>query len=155
MDRVIASWRARAYMICVAVLVIGAFINVALESRLNPAFTTAEMFPCVLPVMLVFVEFFVFLVVRLETWYKERNTRCQQVIVLSNEGVSYTLFDGHGTTAWDARAHYKETRWSFMIWWRGTPAWLHLPKRTFVDGDIDRCREILSEHAVRSTWFFG
>lgn len=51
---------------------------------------------------------------------------------------------------------YKETPWSFIIWWPRTNGWFLLPKRAFstLDG-ADRCREILASHARQSTWYFG
>ena len=64
--------------------------------------------------------------------------------------------DGSGTLAWSVYDRFKETRWNFILWNSRTSAWTIFPKRAFAsEGDLDRCRDLLSENLRRSRWYFG
>jgi hypothetical protein len=49
-----------------------------------------------------------------------------------------------------------ETRWSFILWKKGTQIWTMFPKRAFQSTDaVSRARGLLARNLQQSRWFLG
>lgn len=155
LDRGLASWKTRGFMIFFGVLLMGTFVVAMTKPAPNAVFSKAEVFFYFCLPFLAVLELVIFLTASLHTWLQHRHLLKTQVISLSPAGVSFSQSDSRASTEWTGSALYKETPWSFFLWWP-TGVWFQIPKRTFATvGDADRCRRLLAEHAQQTTWYFG
>ena len=155
LDRMLASWFTRGAIVFVLVLVLGSFLIASLNPPEDAVHSMGEVFVFMLPFMFV-MALMPLLVASTLGWLSHRGTIVEQTVNLTETSLLETSARAQSTVSWQTPTCFKETPWSFVMWWPGTPGWLQLPKRAFptLDG-VDRCREILTANARRSTWYFG
>ncbi|MEN6498529.1 MAG: YcxB family protein [Thermoguttaceae bacterium] len=157
LDRSLASWFTRGLMMFFGALIAGVFLYASQKPHPNAVYSDLQVF-CYfgIPFIIIMAVMPVF-VGATHAWFGHFRILVLQNVSLSEQGLSHTSVDGHAVISWQTPTCYKETPWSFILWWPGnTGAWMLLPKRAFSTLDaIDRCRQILSSHAKSSTWYFG
>ncbi|MHC4401016.1 MAG: YcxB family protein [Planctomycetota bacterium] len=156
LDRAIASWLTRGIMVFMGGLMLGAFVVAARQPMPNAVYSIEQVFLFFMVPLLVVFETMIVFVAATHAWLGHRRSLVRQTVTLTELGLSHTSVDGQTTTGWQTPTRYKETPWSFIVWWPGTQMWLLLPKRAFsTSDDVIRCREILATHAKRSAWYFS
>lgn len=154
LDRSLASWFTRGLMVLFGAMIVGAFLAAMRKPVPNPGFSGWQVFLFFTVPFLALMETMVVFVAATHDWLAHRRHLVTQTVTLSELGLSYRSVGGDTTTVWETPTCYKETPWSFIVWWPGTRAWLQLPKRAFPSvNEIGRCREILAMHAKQSTWY--
>jgi hypothetical protein len=156
LDRSLASWFPRSFLIGITTLMLGTFAYAAATPAPKAVFTGTQMlFFFVLPSLLV-MNAFLILVISVNAWWTLSRGAVPQDVSLSEESIAFSSRDASGTLPWSTYPYFKETRWSFILWNRRTSGWMMFPKREFAsDDDTNRCREILKRNLVESRWFFG
>ena len=85
-------------------------------------------------------------------WYSQRSHLISQVVALTEESINLASSNGTSVLPWSTSTHYKETRWSFILWNRR--GWLLLPKRAFASAsELRSCSELIARHLRRTHWF--
>ena len=155
LDRALASWLTLGIMVLMGGVILFAFVTASLEPAPGAVFTTAEV--CIyfgLP-MFLFMESVIFIVVGTKMWLMHRSCLVEQTVTITDKGIMNDSAIGSTAQSWEQHAQFKETRWSFIVWWPGTQMWLMLPKRAFAsDNEVQHCRKILTQNAQYSRWFF-
>lgn len=89
---------------------------------------------------------------KLHSVYKKRKQ--PEWITIGPEGLSVSNGAGCESIDWNRLTHFKEGFRTFILWEKGLPLWLSIPKRACGDqSGVDAVRKTLSEKLRRSTWF--
>jgi hypothetical protein len=155
-DRTVASWFPRGLIAVFTVLILGAWIRVAMTPSPNPAFSRTQMFFFFVVPFLVVNTICLLLVFSVRAWLTYSQSAVPEDLSISSESIAFSSRDGCGTLPWSTYDCYKETPWSFLLWNARNSAWLMLPKRAFKSNeDTGRCREYLAQRLRQSPWFVG
>jgi hypothetical protein len=156
LDRSLASWLARSFLIGITTLMLGTFLYAAANPPPKSVLTGTQMFfMFVIPALLV-MNAFLILVITVNAWWTLSRGAVPQDVSLSEESIAFRSPEASGILPWSTYPYFKETRWSFILWNPRTSAWMMFPKREFAsEDDMNRCREILERHLTQSGWFFG
>jgi len=74
---------------------------------------------------------------------------------VTDQGLMRSFDQLNDLMEWNERSHFKESKRSFFVWFKGTDVWLLLRKRVLQDTkSAEQCREILDRNAQQSTWFW-
>jgi hypothetical protein len=156
LDRSLASWFVRGMMVGAAGLVLGVFLVDSFKPQPGAVYSEWQVFLFFGLPFLTVTECIVLLVATTHTWAAHVPSLRRQTVTLSDAGLTDTAGGANARLTWETPTRFKETPWSFIIWWPGTSAWTQIPKRSFLSPtDVDRCRQILAEHATPSSWFRG
>jgi hypothetical protein len=155
-DRTMASMLLWGFLLFLLTMMLGVFVVAAANPPPDAVYSSTQMFFFfVLPFFGLMIAF-VMLVGSVHTWLTNRKFSVPQDVALSENSIVFSGGDASGNVPWTAYRHYKETAWSFILWNPGNPAWTVFPKRAFESpDDVQRCRDLLARHLIRSRWFFG
>jgi len=128
--------------------------NEVFKDNPRAVFTPAQMYLYFIIPFTVLLMIFLTVLVTTRNWLSHRAHLVPTEISFSDQGIEMSSQDGVAVLSWSTYAHYKETRWNFLLW--RSSAWLLIPKRALAcNDDVCRLRSTLEMHLKKSSWFFG
>jgi hypothetical protein len=140
LDRSFASWFTRGMAIFFVLIMLGAFIAASMNPPEHPVYSAGQVFAFFVLPFLVVIALMVFILGATQCWLS--HFRVEQTVTLSDTAISEVSAGGQSVMNWETPTRFKETPWSFIVWWPRTQGWLQLPKRAFstVDGSTVAAR---------------
>lgn len=156
LDYTFASWFSFGLILGFSAMPVVTGLVVISKPDPRAVFTPIQMlFYFIIPFGL-FMMIFLTLVVTTRNWLLHKKHLLTNEIGFSDESIELASPDGVAEVPWSTYGCFKETRRSFFLWKRGSPAWLLIPKRALDSAHaLSNFRELLARHLARSTWFFG
>jgi hypothetical protein len=156
LDRTLASWLTRSFILGFVAMILGTFIYAAMHPSPHAVYSYTQVFFMAVPPFILVMSTMIILITSIYHWRAHTQYLVPQKLLLSKDGIAFASRDESGVLAWTTYPLFKETRWSFILWQPRGSAWLMLPKRSFAStDDLRRCSTLLITHLRRSPWFFG
>lgn len=153
LDRMFASWWPRIVIgLVLGLQTVSAIFEAAHASpnQVNSPFRVLLLFE--IPCLLIVVGTMMFVLSAFQ-WRAYAKRPGPEEIIFSDESMTFAGAEGAGVLPWTTYTWFKETRRSFILWQRGTAAWVLLPKRQFRSAEeVSHMRTLLTQHLKPSGW---
>ncbi|MFO1095222.1 MAG: YcxB family protein [Planctomycetaceae bacterium] len=154
-DRTLQSWLSRSLCGLFLLMTFGTFVYSGLKPVPGAVVSHTEIMVYYLPPILVIQTLFLFSVCCVRNWLHERSSLGDMRATFSDSGIECVTERDISRMGWLITTRFKESPWSFFVWWPGTRGWIMIPKRAFASQtEMQQCRGLLVSRAEASTWFW-
>lgn len=156
LDHTLASWQTWGIIGGIVGMVVGTGLYSAAHPPPHPVYSSTQVFlMAVLPFLAIMTTMGI-AIKSVHAWRSGAKFLGPEEIIFGDETITFAAKEAAGVLPWTTYTWFKETRRSFILWQRGSRAWLLLPKRQFQSAEeVDRMRSLLAKHLTPSRWFFG